>query len=285
MKESMVEFRKVSKKLGKKQVLNEVDLMVASGEVIGIIGANGSGKTTLLRLVTGLMYPDKGQILVDGKNVRPGLIGSLPVSVRALIESPAFLPQFSGLKNLTMLADIRGEIDEQTVRKTMERVDLDPNNRKAVKTYSFGMNQRLGIAQAIMEKPNVLLLDEPTNGLDEDGLKMFASIMQEQVAHNVAVILVSHVKEEIARYCDRVFTIQDGHLQITRDQRERKWIIVTKDLADLESIYHLIPSFEMSQRVEGHPAGMCNGEWANKEELISFLTKKDINPMDVKEVI
>ncbi|WP_232337230.1 ABC transporter ATP-binding protein [Thermoactinomyces sp. CICC 10523] len=170
---NLVEFTKVSKKLGNKQVLNDINLTVASGEVVGIVGPNGCGKTTLLRLVTGLIYPDRGEVRVSGRAVRLGLIGELPASVGALIESPAFLPQLSGLKNLTILADIQQKINEQAVREAIKRVGLDPDNRKPVKSYSLGMRQRLGIAQAIMKKPNILLFDEPTNGLDQEGKILF----------------------------------------------------------------------------------------------------------------
>lgn len=279
----VVEFRDVSIKLGKKKVLNKINLAIAPGEVIGIVGANGSGKTTFLRLVAGLIYPDKGGVLVAGQNVRPGLIGKLSVNVGALIESPSFLPHFSGFKNLSLLASIRGLIDKQDICNIMERVGLDPNNKKSVKTYSLGMRQRLGIAQAIMEKPSVLLLDEPTNGLDQDGVNLFSGLIQEQIQRGVAVLIVSHQKEEIDRLADRVFMIQDGSIHTIREEREQEWIILVKKIEELENIYKIIPSLQISNRIEGYPTGICSGHWANKEEMYKFLFTKGIHPVEIRE--
>jgi ABC-2 type transport system ATP-binding protein len=281
---NMIEFRNVSKKLGGKQVVSGVELTVGAGEVIGIVGANGSGKTTLLRMVTGLIYADQGEVRVGDKQVRPGLMGHLPVSVGALIESPSFLPNFSGLRNLTLLADIREKVKAPQVRETMARVGLDPDNKKGVKSYSLGMRQRLGIAQAVMESPEVLVFDEPTSGLDQDGVKMFENMLQEQVQRGVAVIMVSHVQEEINRFCDRVFMIREGRLEPLRQLRERQWVILAKSLEDLEVIHEQIPSFEMSKRVDGYPAGICNGQWSNKEELEDFLEGSGVRPVEIREV-
>lgn len=207
-----LELTQLSKKLGGREVLKQVDLIVQPGEVVGIVGSNGSGKTTLLRLVTGLIYPDRGVIRVKGKRVRPGLLGDLPLSVGALIETPSFLPQFSGFQNLTMLASIQQKIDKTDVYQVMKQVGLDPENRKPVRTYSLGMRQRLGIAQAVMEDPCLLLFDEPTNALDDHGVETFSSLLQELIEKGASVLLVSHVKGEIQRFCDRVFQIEEGKL-------------------------------------------------------------------------
>src|SRR5690606_29234145 len=122
-----------------------------------------------------------GEVRVAGKVVRPGLTGDLPVAIGALIESPSFLPYLSGLKNLLLLASIRNQVDEESVRETMRRVGLDPNLRRPVRAYSLGMRQRLGIAQAIMENPQICIFDEPTNALDTKGVEMFAEILAERV--------------------------------------------------------------------------------------------------------
>ncbi|MGN7472067.1 ABC transporter ATP-binding protein [Brevibacillus sp. SAFN-007a] len=211
-----LEFQHVCKKLGRNPILEDVTLSVHAGEVVGIVGTNGSGKTTLLRLATGLVYPDKGHVYVGGKKIYPGLLGVLPTSVGAVIETPSFLPQYSGLKNLTLLASIRGKISQETVVSTMRKMGLDPSNKKAVQKYSLGMRQRLAIAQAIMENPDVLLLDEPTNGLDEQGVEIFSTVIQEQVQRGAAILMVSHHKEEIDKYCDRVFRLENRTLKPKR---------------------------------------------------------------------
>ena len=276
----IIKFLNVSKKLGNKQVLVDVNLSVKAGEVIGIVGANGSGKTTMLRLASGLMYPDKGEAWVSDKKVYPGLVGTLPIGIGALIESPTFLPQFSGIRNLTMLADIQGKINKAEVKRTIERVGLDPRSHKAVRTYSLGMRQRLGIAQAIMEKPKVLLLDEPTNGLDQDGVQLFADIMQEQIKLGVAILMVSHIQEEINRFCDKVFLLQEGKLKSV--QRDRIWTVLVKTLEEIELLHQTVPSFQMADRVSGIPSGTCRGNWQTREELLSFLEKNGVHPVDIK---
>ncbi|MFD2368852.1 ABC transporter ATP-binding protein [Brevibacillus sp. GCM10020057] len=211
-----LEFHHVFKKLGKKTILEDINLSVHAGEVVGIVGTNGSGKTTLLRLATGLVYPDQGHVYVGGNKIYPGLLGVLPTSVGAVIETPSFLPQYSGLKNLTLLAGIRGKISQDTVISTMRKMGLDPSSKKTVHTYSLGMKQRLAIAQAIMENPDVLLFDEPTNGLDEQGVNIFSTVMQEQIQRGTAILIVSHHKDEIEEYCDRVFSLENRTLKQKR---------------------------------------------------------------------
>jgi ABC-2 type transport system ATP-binding protein len=276
-KKLILQFEDVDKRLGKKQVLSQINLEVYTGEVIGIVGSNGSGKTTLLRLVTGLMYPDRGSVRVNGKRIQPGLVGELPERIGALIENPAFLPNFSGLQNLKMLAEIRGKID------TIRKVGLDPTMKKPVRTYSLGMRQRLGIAQAIMEEPDILLLDEPTNGLDVDGVEMFSHIIEELTARGTAILMVSHQKEEIDRFCDRVFQINQGKLTLLRSKKERKWQVIVSSLEEFERVYHLIPSFTMTERVNGYPTGICSGEWETAKELYAFLQRHRIQVREVRE--
>ena len=274
-------FQNVSKKLGNNQVLSDVSLSVQAGEVIGIVGANGSGKTTMLRLAAGLMYPDKGEVWISEKKVYPGLVGNLPVGVGALIEAPVFLPQYSGKRNLTMLAGIQGKITKNEVEETMKYVGLDPHSKKAVRAYSLGMRQRLGIAQAIMEKPKVLLLDEPTNGLDQDGVQLFAHILEEQKKSGVATLIVSHIQEEINRLCDKVFALQDGQLKSV--QRERRWTVLVKTLEEIELLHQTVPSFQLAGRVNDVPAGTCSGTWQSREELFSFLEKHGVHPVEIRE--
>lgn len=285
MHNEILVLENVCKKLGGKEILDQINLSVSKGEVIGIIGSNGSGKTTLLRLVTGLFYPDQGEVRVAGKPVRPGLLGDLPVMIGALIESPSFLPYLSGLNNLRLLASIRNEINEQTVRETIKRVGLDPDYRKPVRTYSLGMRQRLGIAQAIMESPVLYLFDEPTNGLDEQGVEMFSHILTERTRREASVILVSHSKEEINRFCDRVYQIESGRLTFVREGRVKTWQVVMNNLEEVEKACLLIPGLKMDERVDGLPTVIGMGEWAKGEELNTYLIQNGIQPVKVQEKI
>lgn len=209
---AFLSVKEVSKTFGSTQILKNINFSLKSGEVIGIVGKNGSGKTTLLKTIMGLIYPDDGEIIVGGNKVTPGFLGKLPVNLGALIENPVFLPQFTGFQNLSMLASIRNKIDNNTVSEFMNKVDLDPNNKKAVSKYSLGMKQRLGIAQAIMEDPDIVLFDEPTNALDTDGVKIFEDIIKDMTSKGTSFIIVSHREDEIDRLCNRVYKIDKGEL-------------------------------------------------------------------------
>lgn len=202
----------VAKSFKKTTILRDVHLQVSKGEVVGIVGSNGSGKTTLLRMVMGLIYPDSGEVTVMGHKIVPGLLGNLPHKIGALIEHPLFLPQFSGFQNLSLLASIRNELGHDDIKAVLAEVGLDPTDRKIVNKYSLGMRQRLGIAQAIMEHPDVVLFDEPTNGLDVDGVDLFTNIVKKMTAQGTSFVIVSHRKEDIETLCDTVYKISDGSL-------------------------------------------------------------------------
>lgn len=214
--EKILCLNRVSKKFKGLEVLKNINLDMNKGDVVGIIGSNGCGKTTLLRIIMGLIYPDEGEVIVDGNKVLPGLLGGLPTSVGALIENPIFLPQFTGYTNLCMLASIRNVINEDDVKSVIKLVGLDINNKKTVEKYSLGMRQRLGIAQAIMEKPALILFDEPTNGLDSSGVEIFDKLVKDMKSVGSSFIIVSHRKEEIDGLCDKVYEIENGSLTILK---------------------------------------------------------------------
>ncbi|GAC42651.1 ABC transporter ATP-binding protein [Paenibacillus popilliae] len=274
-------IKTVSKKLGRKQILQHVHLEVQPGETVGITGENGSGKTTLLRIIAGIIYADQGEVYVNRKKIQPGFVGNIPTSIGILIEHPAFLPQFTGFENLYMLAGIRNKISKQTITDCMQQVGLDPNNRKLVKSYSVGMRQRLGIAQAIMEQPQVLLLDEPTNGLDEAGLTMFYELWSEQVQRKTAIILVSHQKSEIQQYCDKVYLIEHGHLSLSQEHRTSSWTIVLKSMEELERMYQVTPTLQLTDRVHGNPACIISGTWENRAQVDHYLKQNNIVAVEV----
>lgn len=201
----------VAKSLGWNAVLQEVNLEVAYGEIVGIIGPNGSGKTLLLRLLCGLAYPDKGRIITGGRVIDCRGGGGL-ADVGLLLETPGFLPHLSGMDNLRLLAMLRQRITPEDIAATMRQVGLDPADCRPVSSYSMGMRQRLGIAQAIMEQPRILLLDEPTNGLDPDYTEDFLQMLRELRTQGVAIVWTSHELEEVTAVADRVLALRDGIL-------------------------------------------------------------------------
>lgn len=274
---------KVSKKLNSKTILKNIDLEVHASEVVGIIGANGSGKTTLLRIIAGLIYPSKGEVYVNGKKIKPGFLGNIAASVGVLIEHPAFLPNFSGMENLMMLAEIQNKIQKKDVVEAMMKLGLDPDNRKPVKSYSLGMRQRLGIAQAIMEKPDVLLLDEPTNGLDSDGAEIFADVLQQQVDRGTAIVLISHHKDEIKQFCDQVYKIAEGTLSLFKEELGNKWLVIFENMSELETIYNHIPSLQLTDRINGYPTCIIEGAWNDDMELKEFIESNGIHVKEIRK--
>lgn len=211
---SVIEVKNVVKKWGNNTVLNSVNLEVNNYEIVGIIGHNGSGKTVLMKCICGFITPDSGEITVKGKRLGKDI--DIPKNIGLIIETPGFLPNFSGFSNLWQLAKIRGKISKNDVRDVMKTVGLDSKERKHVGKYSLGMRQRLGIAQAIMENPDILILDEPMNGLDKNGVEDMRDLLLRLKGEGKAMIVASHNSADIDVLCDRVFEISKGSLKQVR---------------------------------------------------------------------
>ncbi len=211
---SVIEMKSVVKRWGNNTVLKSVDLAVNSSEIVGIIGHNGSGKTVLMKCICGFITPDSGEITVSGRRV--GKDVDIPKNIGLIIESPGFLPNFSGFSNLWQLAKIRGKINKDDVRRVIEKVGLNPDEKKHVGKYSLGMKQRLGIAQAIMENPDILILDEPMNGLDKNGVEDMRELFLKLKSDGKTIIVASHNSTDIDVLCDRVFEITKGVLTQVR---------------------------------------------------------------------
>lgn len=208
--ETCIEVQNVVKRFRDQVVLKNVSISFEKGQIHGIVGRNGSGKTVLFKCICGLMHPEEGVILVNGKRV--GRDVDMPEDVGAIIEAPGFLPNYSGYKNLRFLANIRRKIGKEEILNVLKTVGLDPESRKHVGKYSLGMRQRLGIAQAIMEDPEILILDEPMNGLDNAGVQDIRALLLELKAQGKTILLASHNHEDIAALCDTVHEMDGGVL-------------------------------------------------------------------------
>lgn len=208
--ETCIEVQNVVKRFRDQVVLKNVSISFEKGQIHGIVGRNGSGKTVLFKCICGLMHPEEGVILVNGKRV--GRDVDMPEDIGAIIEAPGFLPNYSGYKNLRFLANIRRRIGKEEILNVLKTVGLDPESRKHVGKYSLGMRQRLGIAQAIMEDPEILILDEPMNGLDNAGVQDIRALLLELKAQGKTILLASHNHEDIAALCDTVHEMDGGIL-------------------------------------------------------------------------
>lgn len=219
MSEIIISVENAVKEYHETIAVDNVSLFLEKGYIYGIIGRNGSGKTVLLKCICGLSRLTSGKITVKGQII--GKDTDFPGNVGMIIEHPGFLANYSGYENLKMLAYIRNKIGKTKIREVMELVGLNPDSKKWVGKYSLGMKQRLGIAQAIMEEPEILILDEPMNGLDNEGVKEIRNLLLQLKEQGTTILLASHSREDIEILCDEVIEMDHGKVV----SHEKKLII------------------------------------------------------------
>lgn len=196
----------VYKSFGKEQVLRGVSIRIEPGKVFGVVGNNGCGKTVLMKCICGFIHPDKGRIYVNGERI--GKDRDFPKNTGIIIETPGFIPNMSGYANLKLLASLNGKISRQRIKEVLKEVGLGKNMHKKVGKYSLGMRQRLGIAQAIMEDPDVMILDEPFNGLDKNTVVEMREMLKRFKEQGKAILLASHNVVDIEELCDNVLEME-----------------------------------------------------------------------------
>lgn len=206
----MIRIEHVSKVIKNSEILKDISLEMDQGVIYGFEGYNGSGKTMLMRTIAGLIYPTEGEIYIN--DVRLTHRSEYPASIGILIENPAFLAGYTGLENLKILASIRNEISEREIRQCITEVGLEPDDKRKYKKYSLGMKQRLGIAAAIMEKPDILILDEPINALDKDGVEMVKRLILQEKKRGALVILSCHDAGFLGSVSDVLYYMDQGKL-------------------------------------------------------------------------
>jgi ABC-2 type transport system ATP-binding protein len=206
----MIKVDNITKRYGKTTVLDDVTVKFESGHIYGLVGVNGCGKTTLMRCICGFTRPSSGTITVQGKVI--GKDADFAPSTGVIIETPGFLPHYSALRNLMILASISKRANKDRVEQVIRRLGLNPGDKKPVGMFSLGMRQRLGIAQAIMEDPEVLILDEPFNGLDVDANADIHQLFAEMRDAGKTLILASHSAYDVNKACDCVYRMEGGKL-------------------------------------------------------------------------
>lgn len=212
----MIRVNNLSLTINKTEILKKINIEFESGKIHGLIGRNGSGKTMLMKCICGFIKPTEGEIIVDQKRI--GKDCDFPENVGIIIETPGFIPYYSGYKNLKLLADLKKKINNEQVKSTMRQVGLDPELKLHIKKYSLGMRQRLGLAQAIMEDPKILILDEPMNGLDKDGVIDMRNYLLDLKSKEKTIIIASHSAEDIAVLCNTVHEMDKGILSTISNQ-------------------------------------------------------------------
>ena len=206
-----IEIRNVTKVIKKTKVIDNVDITFEGGKIYGLSGKNGCGKTMLMRLISGLIYPTEGEVVIDGKIL--GRDCSFPKSIGLLIENPAFLEEYTAYENLRMLNGVGGNrLDKEEMLRLIQSVGLDPHDSRKYYKFSLGMRQRLGIAAAIMVKPDVILLDEPINAIDEDGVSEIRDLVRSLSGEDRIIIIACHDKEEMEYMADEIIYMKDGKI-------------------------------------------------------------------------
>ncbi|EAE8309323.1 ABC transporter ATP-binding protein [Listeria monocytogenes] len=207
----MIELVNVSKKLQKKWVLKDISITFEPGKIYGIKGKNGAGKTMLLRAISGLINLSSGEIIISGEKLHEDI--DFPRSVGILIENSNLLPEYTGIKNLQMLSKIKKVATEEKLIQTLESVGLDPYDKRTVKKYSLGMKQRLSIAQAIFEEPDIILLDEPTNAIDTEGVLAIRKLLINEKQRGATIVIASHSVEDLSELSDEILQMESGRIK------------------------------------------------------------------------
>lgn len=219
---TVIELKNISKAFGKNVLYENVNLNVEKGEFVGFVGGNGTGKSVLFQIITGFVHADDGTVLVNGEVL--GKNGQdFPENVGILINQVGYIEYYSGYKNLKLLAEIRGKIDDKKIQETMRLVGLDDKDKTPVKKYSMGMKQKLGIAQAIMENQEIIILDEPYNALDYQSNQEITRILKQLKEQGKTLLITSHQHEYLKRLCDKLYCISDHQIIPFTEEMQEKY--------------------------------------------------------------
>ena len=286
-KSVVLEVLGLKKRIGLKTIVEDITFDMHEGEIIGLLGPNGSGKTTIMRMMVGLTKISKGDVYCFEKPLGLGK-NTMLKEVGSMIETPEFYNYMSGWSNLKQIARVCGKkVTRARMKELVEFVGLSKVIKKKVKTYSLGMRQRLGLAQALLNDPKILILDEPVNGLDPQGVQDFRNKLKEIAATGVSILISSHLLDEIEKLCDRVIVIEKGRI-IADDKLEHliseevvKTLIATHDVEKSEMLVR-----ELGIKYELTKEGFVfkNLEREEKARIISYLVNNNVELDTVREL-
>ena len=282
----ILEISEVSKKIGKKQIIKELSFYLNKGEILGFLGPNGSGKTTTMRMITGLIGIDSGEILVNGISIKKDFTKAIQY-VSAIIENPDMYQYLSGYKNLKLSANMAGVTNEEEIKDIVAMVGLTERIHDKVRTYSLGMKQRLGVAQALINSPELIILDEPTNGLDPIAIREFRSYFK-SIAENkgIAFLVSSHLLSEVELMCDRVVMLQKGEkvgeFELNSKQQLRTEYCIETDQPE-KCIDALTENFTILSKTE--KSIIVRGDYYALPHLLKKLIEQGISIYTVQPVV
>ena len=267
----VLEVKNINKFFGKKQILKDISFDIEEGEILGFVGPNGSGKTTTIKIILGLQKASSGEVYINGENIKENFENAIR-KVGAIVESPDMYMYLSGLDNLKLVANYYN-ISHDKIDSIVEFVGLKDRIKDTVSKYSLGMRQRLGIAQAILNKPNLLIVDEPTNGLDPSGIIEFRKMLKELAKkEKMSIFISSHNLAEIENICDKVLLINEGEIVSLDVLHEKN----DKDKYKLE--LSSTKKLEKEKNIEIIDENFINyyGEKEDIAKFIEFLVSKKI---------
>ena len=272
----LLECQNLYKSFGKKQILKDVSFEIDEGDILAFIGPNGSGKTTTIKLILGLQNIDKGKVIINGYDVKKDFVKSIK-RVGAIVENPDTYMYLTGWQNLKLTANLYDNISDEKIKEIVKLVDLEERINDKVSKYSLGMRQRLGIARALINEPNILILDEPTNGLDPEGIKDLRILLKKLAKEGMGILISSHNLAELESFCNKVLIIDNGTIIETSEVKEfksngNKYVFSvnnTKDL-NIEGIYEVTKD-----------KFSYNGDKEDISNIIKSLVKKNIDIYEV----
>ncbi len=273
----LLECQDLCKSFGKKQILKNVSFELDEGDILAFIGPNGSGKTTTIKLILGLQGIDKGSVNINGFDIKKDFVKAIE-KVGAIVENPDTYMYLSGWDNLKLTANMYKNISDEAIKDIVKLVDLETRIHDKVSKYSLGMRQRLGIARALINKPNILILDEPTNGLDPEGIKDLRNLLKKLAKEGMGILISSHNLAELESFCNKVLIIDNGTIIETSEVKEFKnndnkyvFTVSSTEKLDFEGIY------EVSKTKFSF-----NGDKESIAKIVKKLVKENIDVYEVK---
>lgn len=290
MSEYALEVQSLTKKIGKNTIVDQVSFGIEKGEIFGLLGPNGAGKTTIIRMIVSLINRTAGTVIIKGHNLDDAFTDAMS-EIGAIVENPEFYKYMSGYKNLKHYANMaKSPIPETRIQEVIKLVGLEQAIHHKVKTYSLGMRQRLGVAQALLHSPSILILDEPTNGLDPQGIREFREYLRQLASEGISVLVSSHLLSEMQQTCDRFAIIEKGKLIHIANMNESEQELtdshseVMFEVSDVEKAINILTEHNLLKN-------MKNGK---EQQLIVSLDKASIakanrllitNDVDVFEMV
>lgn len=265
MTKPIVEVKNLNKTIKGKHIIKNLNLSFYPGQITGFLGPNGAGKTTTIRMMTGLMYPTQGEVMIDGKSLATNYEEAIR-QVGVIVENPEMYKYLSGYKNLLHFARMHKGVTKERIDEVIRQVGLEKRIHEKVKTYSLGMRQRLGLAQALLHRPKFLILDEPTNGLDPAGIREFRMYLRKIAEEeNVAIMVSSHLLAEIELMVDRIAIIQNGELIDIRELQVEEASQYYVEVGQIEKLMQLIGDKTITKQNDGYVIDLL------KEDVPAFI--------------